>query len=178
MSDSDFFLLCQQNRDLKMERDADGKIHVMSPTHFLTGKRNNEILYQLSHWNKKHHLGVCVDSDTGFTLRNGSVRNPDAAWISHDLLATLDAKEIYSFPHVCPEFIVELRSASDSISSLQQKMWEWIGNGCKLGWLIDADEEIVYIFSSAGMSIHSDFDIPLTGEPVLPNFSLILSELR
>jgi Uma2 family endonuclease len=178
MSDEEFFHFCQQNRDVKIERDADGKIIIMSPTHFLTGKRNNEILYQLTHWNKHFHLGECVDSDTGFTLRNGAVRNPDAAWISNEQLSKLSAKELQSFPHLCPEFIVEFKSKSDSLPELKLKMKEWMANGCGLGWLIDADEEVVYIFTETAEFIHNNFDQPIAGMDVLPHFELILSELR
>jgi Uma2 family endonuclease len=178
MSDEQFFHFCQQNRDVKIERNADGQIVIMSPTHFLTGKRNNEILYQLTHWNKKFRLGECVDSDTGFTLNNGAVRNPDAAWVSNEVLSKLSAKELQSFPHVCPEFIVELKSKSDSISDLKLKMREWIGNECKLGWLIDADEEKVYVFTPNTEMMHMDFNQPISGEPVLKGFELVLSELR
>jgi Uma2 family endonuclease len=178
MSDEEFFHFCQQNRDVKVERDADGKIIIMSPTHFLTGKRNNEILYQLTHWNKRFLLGECVDSDTGFTLRNGAVRNPDAAWISNEQLSKLSPKQLQSFPHICPAFIVELKSKSDSLPDLKLKMKEWTANGCRLGWLIDADEEVVYIFTEKSESIHDDFDKPISGGNVLLNFQLILSELR
>jgi Uma2 family endonuclease len=178
MSDEEFFHFCQQNRDVKIERDADGKIIIMSPTHFLTGKRNSEILYQLTHWNKIYQLGECVDSDTGFTLRNGAVRNPDAAWISNEQISKLSAKELQSFPHVCPDFIVELRSKSDSLQDLKLKMREWIANGCKLGWLIDADEEVVYVFTENSETLHDNFNQPISGAHVLPNFALVLSELR
>lgn len=178
MSDNEFFQFCQQNRDVKIERNADGEIVIMSPTHFLTGKRNFQILLQLGKWNEKHSLGTCVDSDTGFTLKNGAVRNPDAAWISNELLATLSEKELQSFPHVCPECIVELKSKSDSISDLKSKMREWITNGGKLGWLIDVDEQIVYIYTPDSESVHLDFNVPISGEPVLRDFSLALSELR
>ncbi len=178
MSDEQFFHFCRQNRDVKIERNADGQIVIMLPTHFLTGKGNNEILYQLTHWNKKFRLGECVDSDTGFTLNNGAVRNPDAAWVSNEVLSKLSAKELQSFPHVCPEFIVELKSKSDSISDLKLKMREWISNGCKLGWLVDADEEKVYVFTSNTETMHVDFNQPISGEPVLKGFELVLSELR
>jgi Uma2 family endonuclease len=178
MSDEEFFHFCQQNRDVKIERDADGKIIIMSPTHFLTGRRNFQILFQLGKWNEHHRLGECVDSDTGFTLKNGAVRNPDAAWISNEQLSKLSAKDLQSFPHLCPEFIVELKSKSDSLPDLKLKMKEWMANGCRLGWLVDADEEVIYISSEESESIHDDFDQPLSGGNVLLNFQLTLSELR
>lgn len=90
MSDEEFFQFCQDNRDLKFERDSNGQIIVISPTTFITGNRNNEILFQLNAWNKKTKLGRTVDSDTDFYLKNGAMRNPDAAWISNERLSALD----------------------------------------------------------------------------------------
>jgi Uma2 family endonuclease len=179
MTNEEFFRFCQDNRDFKFEREANGQIVLMSPTHYLTGKQNNEILYQLTAWNKKRKLGECVDSDTGFYLSNGAMRNPDAAWISHQRLKEVSPKDLRSFLSICPNFIVELRSGSDSINELNAKMEEWINNGCLLGWLIDADEETVYIYRPGKeVEQHTNFDQPISGDPVLPEFSLMLSELR
>lgn len=179
MTNEEFFRFCQDNRDFKFEREANGQIVLMSPTHYLTGKQNNEILYQLTAWNKKRKLGECVDSDTGFYLSNGAMRNPDAAWISHQRLKEVSPKDLRSFLSICPNFIVELRSGSDSINELHAKMEEWINNGCLLGWLIDADEETVYIYRPGKeVEQHTNFDQPISGDPVLPEFSLTLSELR
>ena len=151
----------------------------MSPTTFITGDRNREILYQLTKWNKRFKLGRAVDSDTGFYLPNGAMRNPDAAWVSNERLAKIPTGELDSFPHVCPDFIVELKSKSDSIVELKMKMKEWMDNGCELGWLIDADQEKVFVYGR-GKQIreHKNFDSPLSGEPVLSGFELVLSELR
>jgi Uma2 family endonuclease len=178
MTDEEFFTFCQENRDFKFERTAEGQIILMSPTHFLTGKRNNEILYQLTKWNKKYKLGECVDSDTGFYLPNGAMRNPDAAWISKDRLSTLAPVELQSFLKICPDFVVELKSKSDRLDDLKEKMKEWMSNGCRLGWLIDADEERVFVYIEGQETLHVGFDQPISGEPVLPGFELILSELR
>ncbi|MDL5047596.1 Uma2 family endonuclease [Oscillatoria amoena NRMC-F 0135] len=179
MTDEEFFRFCQDNRDFKFERTPQGQIIFMSPTCFLTGDRNSEIITQLRNWNKKNKGGHTVDSDTGFYLPNGAMRNPDAAWISYERLNKLPKEELERFPHVCPDFIVELKSKSDRLQDLKTKMNEWIDNGCRLGWLIDADEEIVYIYAPGQPeNVHRGFDTPLSGEPVLHNFQLILSELR
>ena len=179
MTDEEFFHFCQDNTDVKFERTSSGQIIVMSPTTFITGDRNREILYQLTKWNKKYKLGRAVDSDTGFYLANGAMRNPDAAWVSNEKLSKLSASELDSFPHVCPDFIVELKSKSDSIKELQAKMDEWMSNGCRLGWLIDADTEIVYVYEPGKqINEHKNFNSPLSGEPVLKGFELVLSELR
>jgi Uma2 family endonuclease len=179
MTDEEFFHFCQDNRDVKFERAFNGQIIIMSPTTFITGDRNHEILYQLRKWNKKNKLGRAVDSDTGFYLPNGAMRNPDAAWVSNENLAKVPESELDSFPRLCPDFIVELKSKSDSTKELKEKMKEWMDNGCRLGWLIDADEEIVYAYE-VGKEVreHKNFDLPISGEPVLSGFELILSELR
>jgi Uma2 family endonuclease len=179
MTDEEFFRFCQDNRDLKFERTSEGQIILMSPTFFITGNRNNEILYQLNKWNKKHKLGRTVDSDTGFYLPNGAMRNPDAAWVSFERLNEIDPSELEKFPHLVPDFIVELKSKSDRIVDVKEKMKEWMTNGCRLGWLIDADEEKVFIYEGLNHErVHENFDMPLSGEPVLPSFEMILSELR
>ena len=178
MSDTEFFHFCQDNRDFKFERTADGQIIFMSQTTFLTGDRNSEIIAQLRQWNRKNKLGRVVDSDTGFYLPNGAMRNPDTAWTSNERLKNLSAEELNSFPHIVPDFIVELKSKSDRIPDLKLKMQEWMTNGCLLGWLIDADEEIVYIYSNGKKETHKGFDTPISGEPILKGFNLILSELR
>lgn len=180
MDDDEFFHFCQENANLKFERDSKGQIIIMSPTAILSGDRNSEVIMQLRLWNKKYKLGKAVDSDTGFYLKNKAMRNPDAAWISNEQFNKLSEKEIKkSFAYVCPDFIVELKSYSDTIESLKSKMNEWMENGCRLGWLIDADSETVYIYElNKSERIHQGFDLPLSGEPVLSGFELVLSELR
>lgn len=178
LTDDEFFHFCQENSDLKFERNSKGQIIIMSPTGFITGKRNISILEQLNTWNRKKKLGVAVDSDTGFYLPNGSMRNPDAAWVSHTRLKEIDPKELEKFPRLCPDFVVELRSKGDTLKELKEKMNEWIQNGCRLGWLIDADEETVYIFRpSKKTTTHINFRKPLSAAPELPGFKLDLSEL-
>lgn len=179
MTDDEFFHFCADNRDLKFERNANGEIILMSPTFFLTGDRNSEIITQLRNWNKRYKLGKTVDSDTGFYLKNGAMRNPDTAWVSNERLKTIPKEELEKFPHLCPDFVVELKSKSDRINDLKAKMQEWIDNGCRLGWLIDADEEIVYIYRpNKAIEEVKNFDNNVSAEPELPGFELILAELR
>jgi Uma2 family endonuclease len=178
MTDEEFFHFCQDNKGFKFERTSEGQIILMSPTTFITGDRNSEIISQLRNWNKKYKLGRAVDSDTGFYLNNQAMRNPDAAWVSNERLKQISEEELDRFPHLCPDFIVELRSKGDTLRELKAKMNEWMENGCRLGWLIDADEEVVYVYHNQTETIHKGFDTPLSGEPVLPGFTLVLSELR
>lgn len=124
MTDREFFHFCQENEDLKFERTPEGRIIVISPTTFVTGDRNSEIIAQLRNWNKKRKLGRTVDSDTGFYLPNGAMRNPDAAWVSFERLSNIDPGELDQFPHIVPDFIVELKSKSDDLRNLKSKMIE------------------------------------------------------
>lgn len=178
MTDEEFFSFCQDNKGFKFERTSEGQIILMSPTGFVTGDRNSSIIKQIRNWNDQCKLGRAVDSDTGFYLPNGAMRNPDAAWVSNERLKKVDKKELEGFPHLCPDFVVELRSKGDTLKDLKAKMKEWMENGCRLGWLIDADEELVYIYTGSAETVHENFDNRLSGEPVLPGFTLILSELR
>jgi Uma2 family endonuclease len=178
MTDDEFTEFCQENDELKIERLPDRQILVEEPTHFYTGERNSEIIYQLTKWNKEHKLGQCVDSNTGFFLTNGAMRSPDAAWTSNERLNSIDPSELKKFPHLCPDFIVELKSSSDSLKNLKAKMVEWVENGCALGWLIDPESETVYVYTRQSQSEHREFGQSISGEPTLPGFHFILSELR
>lgn len=179
MTDDEFMGFCLENSNLKFERDQEGRIIIMSPTTYLTGKKNNEILYQLTAWNKRFKGGEVVDSDTGFFLSNKSMRNPDAAWTSYEQLKSLPKSELDKFPHLCPDFVVELKSKWDSLTELKKKMKEWIDNGSRMAWLIDAEKEKVYVYEPEKQTVvHIGFDTPISGGQVLKGFNLILSELR
>lgn len=179
LSDEEFFNFCQENRDLRIEKTANQDIIIMSPTGYLTGDRNSEIVTQLRLWNKKAKSGRVLDSSTGFTLPSGAMRSPDAAWVSNERDQMLTPAERRRFAPVCPDFVVELKSQTDTIPDLQAKMEEWIENGCRLGWLIDADEEKVYLYQKdQPTEMVQGFDKMIEGGEVLPGFTLILSELR
>lgn len=179
MSDEEFFMFCVQNPNLKFEREPNGQIVAMSPTGFNTGDRNAEIISQLRNWNKQHQLGRVTDSDTGFYLPNGAMRNPDAAWVSHERLATVPREELERFPHLVPDFVIELASKSDYPRNMQAKMQEWVTHGCRLGWLIDPYQETVSVYQPGkNLKKVEDFNQMLSGGKVLPGFELDLSELR
>ncbi|MGB0524792.1 MAG: Uma2 family endonuclease, partial [Flammeovirgaceae bacterium] len=110
---------------------------------------------------------------------NGAMRAPDAAWMSNERWQSLTKEERLKFPPICPEFVIELKSYTDSISSLQKKMLEWIDNGCQLAWLIDPEREKVYSYDAEGnIAVVESFDLYVSGEPILPNFKLELQSLR
>ena len=179
LTDEQLFHFCRENRDLVIERNADGEIILMSPTGGKTGKRSGDIFTDLNVWSRKDGSGVAFDSSTGFILPNGAMRAPDAAWVTKARWRALTAAQQEHFPPLCPDFVVELRSASDQLNKLQQKMREWMDNGCRLAWLIDADEEKVYLYRTGKEpEVMSGFDKKLSGEDVLPGFAFDLTILR
>lgn len=179
MTEDEFFNFCQDNDFLKFERTADKQILVMTPTGIETGIKNSDINFQLMLWNNEHKLGYVFDSSSGFTLPNSAVRSPDASWISKEKYEALDKNDVKKFAHVCPDFVIELLSETDSLKDLKLKMQEWVDNGCKLGWLIDIKEEQVYIYQpDLEPTILKGFDSILTGDEILKGFTLDLKRLR
>ncbi|MCF2501079.1 Uma2 family endonuclease [Dyadobacter chenhuakuii] len=177
MSEDEFFRFCQMNDMLNLERDKHGNIIFMSPTGTSTGSFNLEVSTALAIWLKTHGIaGKLFDSSTGITLPNGAVRSPDLSWISRDKWDTLSIKDKERFAPICPEFIIEVRSKSDSLRYLQDKMQEYIDNGCQLAWLIDRFKERVSIYRSGREIEHiNSFNTPLSGDPLFPGFKLDLS---
>ncbi len=174
LTDEQFYQLCQDNRDLRFERNGNGDMIIMSPTGGETGERNSEINFQIKLWNKQYQLGKVFDSSTGFTLPNGADRSPDAAWITLEKWNNLTLKQRQKFLPLCPNFVIELRSPSDSLKSLQEKMQEYIENGTKLGWLINRKDRQVEIYRQNKQVEILDNPTTLSGEDVLPNFELNL----
>lgn len=179
MTDAEFFRFCQDNRDLNIERNAQREIIIMSPTYASTGFVNGKILFQLEAWNEQHALGLGFDSSAGFTLPDGSMRSPDAAWMTLEKWQRLTEEEKESFAPVCPDFVLELKSKSDRLSDLQEKMENYIANGAQLGWLVVLEEETVHIYRpEQPVRQHTNFSNPLSGDPVLPGFSLDFTRLK
>ncbi|MBC7389011.1 MAG: Uma2 family endonuclease [Opitutaceae bacterium] len=176
-TDEEFFMFCQDNDTLRFERSADQQIIVMAPTGLDTSFKNSDLNYELVSWNRRTKLGYVFDSNAGFTLPNNAVRSPDAAWVKKERYEALDLFERQRFSHICPDFVIELQSLSDTIKHLQEKMVEYIDNGCQLGWLISPDLKKVFIYKPGSKIIESPFDSPLSGENVLPGFLLDLSKI-
>ena len=177
MSREQFFQLCQLNRDLRMERNAEGSIAVMTPAGGETGARNGLVVAALYRWAEEDGTGVVFDSSTGFELPNGAVRAPDAAWVPRNRLARLPPKAKERFLPLCPDFVIELLSPSDSRAVARQKMEEYRANGARLGWLIDPARRQVDIYrADGGLEQRSEPDL-VAGETVLPGFSLDLAAI-
>jgi Uma2 family endonuclease len=169
-----------ENQQLKLERNADGQIIVMANTGGKTGRLNMKIAFQLEKWNMENKLGEAFDSSTAFRMENTAVRSPDAAWVSKERWMTLTEKEKEQFPPICPDFVIELLSISDELANTQAKMKEWIGNGCKLAWLINPYEQKIYVYKHGRKTeiVDSFEDKKLSGEDVLPAFELDLTLLK
>jgi Uma2 family endonuclease len=174
LTDEQFFQLCQNNRDLRFERTATGELIIMPPTGSDTGNRNGRLIQQLFNWTDTNDLGVAFDSSAGFKMPKGGNRSPDASWIQKARWDGLTEAQKQQFAPLCPDFVVELRSASDSLKELQDKMLEYLDNGVRLGWLIDRQNLRVEIYR-AGQDVEIiDSPETLSGEDVLPGFVLDL----
>ncbi|MBT9312839.1 Uma2 family endonuclease [Leptothoe kymatousa] len=146
MTEEQFYAFCQSNRDLRIERTAAGKVIVMPPAFSDTGNRNLKIAQQVANWSDQNGTGEVFDSSSGFTLPNGATRSPDVAWVKLARWNALSKEQQASFAPICPDFIVELRSASDAVKTLQEKMEEYVDNGAELGLLIDRKNRNVHVY--------------------------------
>lgn len=177
MTADQFFDFCQSNRDLRIERTAKGDVLIMSPTGGRTSQRNAELVAQLRTWARGNRPGAVFDSSGGFTLPNGAVRSPDAAWVQGARLNALTEEQQEKFLPLCPEFVVELLSPSDHLPTVREKMQEYIANGAQLGWLIDPTDRHVEVYRRGVAVERLDNPATLSGEPLLPGFVLELAEI-
>jgi len=168
--------LSSLNKDLRFERSLEGNLVVMTPTGGKSSQRNAELTSQLFIWAKEDGKGVVFDSSGGFHLPNGAIRSPDACWIANERLDKLTDEELVEYPPLCPEFVIELRSASDPLQETQAKMREYIENGAKLGWLIDTEEKKVHAYTPNGVEI-LDNPEKVSALDLLKGFELDLLEV-
>ena len=176
MSDEQFYQFCQDNPTWTIERNAAGEILVMSPTGAETGERNFDLIGQLWLWTKRDRRGKGFDSSTGFRLPNGAVRSPDAAWVLKSRWEALSPEERQGFPLLCPDFVLELRSPTDLLVTLQDKMQEYLANGAQLGWLLDPVEGQVWIYRPDQAVEVLTTPTQVSGDPLLAGFVLDLQE--
>ena len=177
LTDDQLYEFSQLNRDLRIERTAQGELIIMPPTGGETGERNAEITMQLRLWAKRDGRGATFDSSSGFRLPNKAVRSPDAAWVEKSRLEKLPKKVRQKFLPLCPEFALELRSPTDSLSVVQAKMAEYIANGTQLGWLIDPEQRRVFIYRPQAPVEELADPETVSGEPLLVGFTLDLREI-
>ena len=168
---------CSKYDELRLELTSTGELIVMPPTGSLTGKRCFDLTYQLAAWSKKNSTGVGFGPAAGFTLPNGAIRSPDASWIKRERWDILTDQQKRSFAPICPDFVVELRSETDRLTVLFNKMTEYLENGASLGWLIDPTTRRIYVYQPGEEVVVLDNPETVSGDPLLPGFNLNLTEL-
>jgi Uma2 family endonuclease len=177
MTAQQFYEFCLANRDLRIERTATGDVVIMPPAFSDTGNRNIKIAQQLANWADADGTGESFDSSSGFTLPNGATRSPDASWIKLERWNALTEEQKASFAPICPDFVIELRSSSDMLTNLQDKMQEYMGNGAVLGWLIDRRNRTVHLYRPNQEPEILDNPETMSGDPELPRFVLRMAKI-
>ncbi len=176
LNEDEFYHFCQDNELLRIEKDKHQNIIIMAPTGSKMGYINLEIAFRVKQWVDKKGVGLVFDSSTGFTLPDGSVRSPDVSVVSNKLWNSISAEQKDRFAPVCPEFVIELRSRNDELKTLLQKMKEYLGNGGESGWLIDPQEQAVYVFDRNNKDFTKQpFHEALIGKYLMEGFSLNLT---
>jgi Uma2 family endonuclease len=173
-TDDEFAAFCAEHPELRVEMNSEGEMIIMPPVVSEGGKRNFTLAVRFGKWVETDGTGVGFDSSTGFTLPNGAKRSPDVSWIRRERWEALTEAERNEFAPICPDFIVELRSKSDRLSTVRDKMTEYIVNGARLGWLLDPLEQTVHIYYPDAPVKILDHPTELSGEPLLPGFRLNL----
>jgi Uma2 family endonuclease len=172
-----FFEFCQANKELRIERTAQGDCEIMAPTGGETGWRNSGLIAQLYNWAEREGSGVVFDSSSGFVLPNGAIRSPDVSWVKRARLAVLTSEQKQRFLPLCPDFVIELRSPCDNLKALQDKMQEYIENGASLGWLIDTEARQVLVFQPQQKLISLEQPEVMSADEVLKGFELDMQKI-
>ena len=177
MSDDELMRFCAANDVLRVERDANGEILVMTPAGSRTGRKNTAIISALDAWAETDGRGYAFDSNTGFTLPDGSMRSPDAAWVEATRWDTMSDEDKDRFSPLCPDFIIELRSQSDSLPALEAKMMQWIANGAQVAWLIDPERQAVVIYRPGQPPEVHHHPTSVQGDGIVAGFELVMARI-
>ena len=177
MTDEEFLAFSAENEPLRMEREPDGEILIMTPTGTKTGRMNQRIGRLLDEWAESDGRGVTFDSSTGFKLRNGAVRSPDASWVSNSVWDSLSPAEQESCPPICPAFVVELVSARDRLEKAREKMEEWLANGAELAWLIDPKRRTVEVYRRGDTPDVYEKPTSVAGTGCVSGFCLVMERV-
>jgi Uma2 family endonuclease len=177
MTEEQFARLCSNNGDLRLELSAERELIIMPPAFSETGWQELELAMQVGIWAKQDGTGRTFGPTAGFTLPNGAIRAPDVSWIPLSKWEALNAEERYGFAKTCPDFVIELRSSSDSLAEVQRKMAEYMENGARLGWLIDPQNRRVHLYRPGQPIEILEGPTAVSGDPVLPGFTLDLSPI-
>ena len=175
LTDEQFYQLCQDNENWQLERTAQGELIIMPPVGGISGKRESDLNADLVIWNRQTQLGQVFSSSTIFTLPSGAKRSADVAWVKSDRWESLTLEEQEKFPPLCPDFVIEFRSRTDSLNQLQEKMQEYLDSGLQLGWLINPQAQEVEIYRPNQVVEIVQLPTTLSGEKVLPGFILDIS---
>lgn len=179
LSDDELYEFCVMNQELRIERDAQQNIIILVPVGGYSGYHEKDLIYEIESWVRRYKKGYSFSSSTGFLMPNGAMRSPDACWISEARWSTVSEGQKKKFPTVVPDFIVEVRSSTDTLKGSKEKIAEWIENGVHLGWLIDFQNQQVFIYREDGsIEIAKGLDKKLSGEDVLENFEFNLKQLK
>ena len=177
MTDGELEEFCRLNEFGQIERTREGVILMNPPVGMFTSDGNSEIDRQLRNWWITHRRGRVGDSSAGFYLPDGSLLSPDAAYLLPETLAKTSKADLKGFPHISPDFVIELRSYSDRLPVVMAKMERWIENGVQLGWLIDPDTHAVYVYRPGKPVKRLEAPVMVTGEGPVAGFELDLREV-
>lgn len=177
LTDEEFFAFCVANKELRIERNSNREMIIMPPSGSEAGAYDVSLGSEIHIWNRKTKSGKVFGSSAGFTLPNDAVRSPDVAWISRERWEQVPEADRKKFAHICPDFVAEIKSPSDSVQDLQKKMREWMANGCRLGWLIDPDASQAYVYTADDANPPAQPFGRITGLDVLPGLEVDLNEV-
>ena len=175
VTDDEFFEFCANNNELRIEMTKEGQMIIMMPTGSEGGNRNFNLAVEFGIWAKTDGTGVGFDSATGFTLPNGAKRSPDLSWIARERWEAIPKKLRKKFAPICPDFVVELRSESDDLDMLKEKMEEYLENGAQLGWLIDPLEKKAHVYRPGARAKVLNHPKTITGELLFDGLTLKLA---
>ncbi len=177
MSDEELMRFSAANDSVRVERDANGEILVMTPAGSKTSKMNSRVTRFLDAWAEEDGRGVAFDSNGGFTMPDGSMRAADAAWVELKKWESLSAEDQARYAPICPDFVIELRSQSDSLPELEAKMWQWIANGTKVAWLIDPEQRTVSIYRPDEQTEVLHHPTSVQGNGIVAGFELVMARI-
>ena len=177
LTEQEFYEFCQHNSELRLELTSEGDLIAMPPTGGKTGHRNSKLTARLTLWAEADATGLVFGSSPVFALPNGAKRSPDAAWVKRERWAALSEEEQERFPPLCPDFVIELRSRTDALKTLQAKLEEYVASGAQLGWLLDPQARKVYVYRPGTATEVLDDPETIDGEPLLGGFALAVREI-
>ena len=177
VDDDQYFAFCQQHPKLRIERNQEGEILIMPPAGLESGGQELEVAVQLANWAKRDGRGRAFGPSTEYILPSGAAYAPDASWVSNMQLAKLTKKEKARFPHLVPEFVVEVRSPSDRLTKVDEKMRHWMANGVQLAWFIDARNRRITIYRPEREPEELNAPKVVAGEGPVKGFRLKMADI-